>query len=141
MVLITGVSGFLGSQCCLYFLKNGTFRVRGTVRDPNNALKVQPLKDAFGELYNQLELVKADLTDAQSLTNACVGCTYVVHTASPVPTNAKNNNEKDVIRPAVDGTKAIMNAALANKVKRLVYTSSIAACYDNKDLGRLNFGP
>lgn len=33
VVLITGVSGYLGSQVAYEFLKDGTYTVRGTVRD------------------------------------------------------------------------------------------------------------
>ena len=51
VVTITGISGFLGSQVCFEFLSNGSFKVRGTVRDPTNQKKLQPLMDAFGELF------------------------------------------------------------------------------------------
>jgi nucleoside-diphosphate-sugar epimerase len=36
LVVITGISGYLGSQVCLTFLKHGGYRVRGTVRDTKN---------------------------------------------------------------------------------------------------------
>ena len=72
---------------------------------------MEPLKAAFGDYFNQLELVEADLTNNASLVNAAKGCTYIVHTASPVPTKAPKNAEKEIIRPAVDGTTAIMQAA------------------------------
>ena len=44
LVTITGVSGFIGSQICLDFLKTEEFRVRGTVRDHKNEAKLAPLK-------------------------------------------------------------------------------------------------
>jgi nucleoside-diphosphate-sugar epimerase len=37
VVLITGVSGFLGSHVAFFFLKDGSFTVKGTVRDTKNA--------------------------------------------------------------------------------------------------------
>ncbi len=40
LVTITGISGYIGSQTTLDFLKDGGFRVRGTVRDKNNAAKI-----------------------------------------------------------------------------------------------------
>ena len=43
-VVITGVSGYLGSYVCDTFLRDGTFQVRGTVRDTKNEAKVAPLK-------------------------------------------------------------------------------------------------
>jgi len=32
-VLITGITGYLGSMICLQFLKDATYTIRGTVRD------------------------------------------------------------------------------------------------------------
>jgi len=53
------------------------------VRDKENQLKVAPLKEAYGALFDQLELVNADLTDEASIIKACEGATYIIHTASP----------------------------------------------------------
>jgi len=124
IVTITGVSGFIGSQVCLDFLKSGEYRVRGTVRDKDNEAKIAPLRKAFGEYFDQLELANADLLNAESLTAAVAGSTYVVHTASPF---FFPKDDQDVIKPAVDGTLAVMNACLAAGVKRCVVTSSFAA--------------
>ena len=85
LVCITGISGYVGSQVCLYFLKDGKYKVRGTVRNTKRPEKLEPLKKAFGEFYDQLELVEADLDNEQSIIDAIAGCTYVVHTASPFP--------------------------------------------------------
>jgi nucleoside-diphosphate-sugar epimerase len=63
VVTITGITGYIGSQTCLCFLKDGTFTVKGTVRSLNNPKKIDPIKKAFGEYYEQLQLVEADLTD------------------------------------------------------------------------------
>lgn len=49
-----------------------------------------------------------------------------MHTASPFPIK-KPKHENDLINPAVKGTTAVMEAALENKIKRVVITSSIAA--------------
>ena len=43
--------------------------------------------------------------------------------ASPVPTEAPKD-ENEIIKPAVEGTKNVIEACLQNKVKRLVFTSS-----------------
>lgn len=67
LVTVTGISGYIGSHVALLFLKDGGFRVRGTVRDLNDPVKVNPIRNAYGELFSQLELVQADLTDDASL--------------------------------------------------------------------------
>ena len=82
-VLITGVTGYVGSQCCLAFLKSGNYNVRGTVRDKNSEKRIAPIRKSFGEYFDQLELVEADLLQEESLISAITGATYVVHTASP----------------------------------------------------------
>ena len=69
-VVITGLSGYVGSQVCLSFLKDGGFKVRGTVRDPHNEAKITPLRKAFGDLFSQLELAPADLMDPESIDKA-----------------------------------------------------------------------
>ena len=86
LVVITGVSGNVGSHVTLMLLQDGGYRVRGTVRNPNDESKVAPIRQGFGEeLFNQLELVQADLMDDASLTAAIAGATYVIHVASPLP--------------------------------------------------------
>ena len=125
IVTITGISGFIGSRVCLDFLKSEDYHVRGTVRDSKNEAKTAPLRKAFGEYFNKLELVDADLLNTESVTKAIAGSTYVVHTASPF---FFPENDEDVIKPAVDGTMAVLHACSASGgVKRCVITSSIAA--------------
>ena len=138
IVTITGISGFVGSQVCLAFLKDGTFKVRGTVRSTTNEAKIAPLKEAFGEYFDQLEFDEADLLNEESLFNAIEGSTYVVHTASPFPI-AKPKNEDVLIKPAVEGTMAVMRASHKHKVKRVVITSSVAAIYVSSDPKQKDF--
>jgi dihydroflavonol-4-reductase len=124
LVCITGISGYIGSLVTKYFLEDGGYRVRGTVRDPKNEAKLAPLKKAYGEeLFSKIELVAADLMDAESLDKAVAGCDFVVHTASPLPTKPVAS-EDEVVKPAVEGTLAVMRAAHKHKVKRVVITSS-----------------
>jgi nucleoside-diphosphate-sugar epimerase len=125
-VVITGISGYLGSHVCNVFLQSGAFHVRGTVRDKSNEKKIQPLKDAFGDHFSALELFEADLLNEASIEKAIEGCAFVVHTASPFPSVAPKD-ENVLIKPAVEGTLAVMRAAHKHKVKRVVITSSVAS--------------
>ncbi|CAI2371119.1 unnamed protein product [Moneuplotes crassus] len=131
-VLITGVTGFLGSWVLKTFLECDTeFQIRATVRDPTNEAKIGPLRESLGEKFDNVELVQADLTDAASLEQAIEGCDYVVHTASPFPAKPPKR-EEEIIKPAVEGTKAVLEACRNHNVKRLVVTSSIVAIIDYK---------
>ena len=86
-------------------------------------------------MFSRLEIVEANLLDADSLARAIAGATYVVHTASPFVLTPPRNAD-DLVRPAVDGTMAVCRACFANKVKRLVITSSCAAIYDVRPADR-----
>ncbi len=57
---------------------------------------------AFGQLFDKLELVDAELLNAESIMKAINGSDYVVHTASPFVLSFKNEDE--LIKPAVEGT-------------------------------------
>ena len=58
------------------------------------------------------------------MINACAGSTYVVHTASPFYFGCP---EEELVKPAVEGTTAVMKACSQHGVRRCVITSSVAA--------------
>jgi len=126
LVTITGITGYVGSQVAMAFVKSGKFRIRGTVRSKDNAAKIDPLKKAFGDLFGQIELVEADLLKPETMIEACKGSDYIVHVASPFPL-APPEHEDDLIKPAVEGTASVMEAAFATGVKKVVLTSSVAS--------------
>ena len=128
IVTVTGATGYIGSYCCKLLLESGKYRVRGTVRSKTNEAKIAPIREGIGELFEMLELVEADLLDEASLIKAAEGSTYILHVASPFVVE-EPKDENVLIKPAVDGTLAIMKAAQAAKVKRVVVTSSVAAIY------------
>lgn len=108
-LLITGINGYIGSWTTLKALESGEYSVRGTVRDKDNEAKLNPLKKAFGDRFDELELVNADLSDKDSLKRAVEGCDLVLHMASPFPTESPKD-EDEVIKPAVEGTVGILEA-------------------------------
>ena len=93
------------------------------MRDPSNAKKLDPIKKAFGDLFNRLEIVQMDLTSKDSIVNAMKGVDILIHVASPI--GEAENTYEVYIKPAQDGANAFIEAAEANKVKKIVVTSSI----------------
>ncbi|RCS22834.1 aldehyde reductase [Phyllobacterium salinisoli] len=132
LVLVTGVSGFLGGHVALQLLQQG-YRVRGTIRRMASATTRIPRFQPFTE---NLSLVEADLNYDQGWTEAVSGCDYVIHTASPFPSGAVRD-EAGLIRTARDGTLRVLRAAHQGRVQRVVLTSSIAAT--NHGSGRAPF--
>ncbi|CAI0473821.1 unnamed protein product [Linum tenue] len=116
-VCVTGAGGFIASWIVKLLLDRG-YSVKGTVRNPGHDPKNAHLRALEGA-EERLTLCKADLLDYQSLREAISGCQGVFHTASP----------EQMVEPAVDGTKYVINAAAEAKVRRVVFTSSIGAVY------------
>jgi nucleoside-diphosphate-sugar epimerase len=129
LVVVTGITGYLGMFVCRDFLKDGSFRVRGTVRskDPQN---LKHLKEAYGKLFDELELSVTDIENEAQVEKAVAGATFVVHTASPVLYKEPTDGGVACIKTAVEGALITLRASSKAGVKRVVLTSSIAAVRD-----------
>ncbi len=119
--LVTGGTGFVGSAVVRRLLVAG-HRVRALVREKTP-------RDNLAGL--DVEIAVGDLTDPASLDRAIRGCDAVFHVAAdyrlwaPDPAVMRRNN--------IDGTRNVMDAALAGGVRRVVYTSSIATLATRDD--------
>lgn len=135
-VMVTGASGYIASWIVKLLLDQGC-TVHGTVRDPGNEKSVGPLKKiAAAAPQGTLKLFKADLLDQNSFDAPMQDCEVVIHTASPFVVRGFKNAHEALIRPAVEGTRNVLEAANRTaSVKRVVLTSSVAAVFgDNADL-------
>jgi nucleoside-diphosphate-sugar epimerase len=133
--VVTGASGYLASWVVWELLSRGA-RVHGTVRDPDDRAKVQHLWDMAAELPGSLGLFRADLLEAGSFDEVCLGAGAVLHTASPFIVGKVKDAQAQLIEPAVEGTRNVLRSVdAADSVKKVVLTSSVAAIYgDAKDL-------
>lgn len=114
-VLVTGASGFLGSAVARRVLAAG-YAVRVLVRSSSSDLNI-------GDL--DVEIVTGDLRDSGSLARAMQGCTGLFHVAADYRLWVPDAPSMMAIN--VDGTRALMLAALDAGIEKIVYTSSVAA--------------
>jgi dihydroflavonol-4-reductase len=114
LVFITGATGFVGSHVARALADNGA-DLRLLVRQNSNLKNVADLK---------AEHVIGDLRDPASLEKGIAGCEVVFHVAADYRLWVRDPEE--MYRANVDGTRAILEAARKNRVRRLVYTSSVA---------------
>ena len=129
IVLVTGISGYVGSWVAYKLLETNEYKVAGTLRDASNQEKLDIIKEGFGdEKFNRISFYSADMLKPDSIKKAVEDskCKYIIHVASPFPF-IQPKDENELIEPAVTGTTAIMEAAFDNGVKRVVLTSSCAA--------------
>ena len=131
LVLVTGASGFIAKHIIAELLRRG-YPVRGTVRRLDKADDVRRAVTLAGADPSGLTFAVADLLSDAGWGDAAAGVTYVLHTASPFPLQQPDNPE-DVIRPAVDGTRRVLKAAMTAGVKRVVVTSSTVAIFYGPD--------
>ncbi len=111
--LVTGANGHVGNNLCRQLVARGE-RVRAMIRasaDP------APLAGV------DVEIVRGDIMDPVGTAAAVDGCGRVYHTAAGFLMWAKDP-ERDIIRPSVDGTRNVVEAAARAGVEKLVYTSS-----------------
>jgi dihydroflavonol-4-reductase len=113
--LVTGATGFVGSAVARALAARG-HSLRLLVRRGSDRRNIADLT---------AELAEGDLTDPASLARAVAGCRYVVHVAADyriwVP------NPAEMMRANVDGSTALLLAAQAAGVERIVHCSSVAA--------------
>jgi dihydroflavonol-4-reductase len=132
-VLLTGITGYIGEHCAIELIKQG-YEVVGTVRSLNKAETTRQSISKFVST-DRLSFVKADLLSDDGWSEAMKGCTYVLHVASPFYMK-EPKNEMEIITPAIEGTKRVVQEAKKANIKRLVLTSSIVAMVSGKPTGK-----
>jgi len=124
-VLVTGGTGYVAGWCIVELLRRG-YAVRATVRSLAKGEGVRAAVATQVEPGDRLAFVEADLMADAGWDAAMAGCAYVLHVASPLGIASKNPD--DIIRPAREGALRVLGAAVKAGVKRVVLTSSTAAC-------------
>jgi|SRR5579863_2241072 len=114
LAFVTGATGFLGSHVARVLAEQGA-SLRLLVRPTSNLKNLEGLN---------AETATGDLRDAASLEKAMSGCDTVFHVAADYRLWVRDPNE--MYRSNVDGTRAMLEAARKNGVRKMVYTSSVA---------------
>ena len=114
--LVTGATGFLGSQLVRTLLERGE-SVKAFVRPGSNLSALQ------GYPKERFKLAVGDIRIEQSVFAALSGCSRLYHVAA----NFKMWDPKParIIEPAVEGMRATLRAARARKLDKIVVTSSM----------------
>ncbi|KAG1822478.1 uncharacterized protein BJ212DRAFT_1328108 [Suillus subaureus] len=119
--LVIGGSGFVGRHIVEHLLARGDI---ASVFD-------------IVQRHHDVDFYSGDITDESQLLDVLrkTGTTCIIHTASP-PHGAKDPSIYYKVN--VDGCKAVINAAQAAGVTKLVYTSSAGVVFDGGDVVNLD---
>ncbi|MDD5447905.1 MAG: SDR family oxidoreductase [Actinomycetota bacterium] len=115
MVVVTGATGHIGNVLVRELLADGK-KVKAIVAPGDDLESIEGL---------DVELVYADIRDADSLASAFDGAEYVYHLAGII--SIGSSKSKLLWDVNVEGTKNVIDACLRAGVKRLLYVSSIHA--------------
>jgi dihydroflavonol-4-reductase len=114
-VLVTGATGFLGGWLVRRLLNEGIeVRVLARSGRPGEELEGLPI-----------EVVRGDVTVAESLVEACRGVDSVFHLAGLIAYTRAQREAMERIN--IGGTANIIEACVKNSVRRLVHLSSVVA--------------
>ena len=115
-ILITGITGYFGSQLAREFSQLG--QIHGLKRKNSQT-------DLLKNADFPIQWHEGDITDMNSLLDALQGIDLVIHAAGMVSFSSKD--EDLLYKINSEGTANVVNAMLAIGVNRLVHVSSIAA--------------
>ncbi len=117
MILVTGASGFLGSELVKQLVANGE-SVRIIVRPSSDISHLASIKD-------KIEIMEGDILDVPSLEIAMDGIEKIYHSAAVI--GYDDSFYDSMYKCNIEGTANVVNVALTKGIKKLLHVSSIAA--------------
>tara|TARA_B100000686_G_scaffold344408_1_gene426968 strand:- start:266 stop:1252 length:987 start_codon:yes stop_codon:yes gene_type:complete len=121
-VLVTGATGFLGTQLVGRLLEENN-TVVGLAQSPTAAQKL---------IDRNCKFVQGSLTQAPAVRAAVQGCDLVFHLGGVVTLGANRSKRNAMEVANINGTKMLLEAATEEGVKRILYISSLAVFGNTK---------
>jgi UDP-N-acetylglucosamine 4,6-dehydratase/5-epimerase len=130
VLLITGGTGSFGNAILRRFLDSDIGEIRVFSRDEKK-------QDDMRKLYNnpKLKFYIGDVRDYQSVLNAVRGVDFIFHAAALKQVPSCEFYPLEAVKTNVLGTENVLEAAISNKVKRVVCLSTDKAVYPINAMG------
>ena len=121
-ILITGGTGSFGRAFVKALFR--THKPRRVVVFSRDELKQFEMAQEFPETSYPIRYFIGDVRDAGRLVRACQGIDIIVHAAAMKHVTAAEYNPTECIATNIDGAQNLVEAAIDNKVKRVVALST-----------------
>lgn len=119
-ILITGGTGTIGRHLIKSLLLDRPAVIRVFSRDEYKQFEMQQeLKE-----YHNIRYLIGDVRDANRLSRAIEDIDYVFHLAAMKQVPACEYNPFEAVQTNVIGTQNVIQAAIANRVKKVLFTST-----------------
>lgn len=126
-VFVTGATGYLAKHIIGYLIEKG-YSVVGSVRSKEKGETLSKLFNTEKFSYEVVEVLEKEHAFDEALKKH-PEVTVFIHTASPGGNTKTEEYEKDIIIPAIEGTKFALKSIqdTSPQITRVVLTSSVAA--------------
>lgn len=123
LALVTGGAGFIGTNVTAALVARGyRVRVLDSLSRPGVERNLRWLEQSCGE---RIEVLRADVRDAEAVQRAVAGAHYVFHFAAQVAVTTSLQSPVDDFRVNAEGTLNLLEACRAQSIPpRLLFTST-----------------
>lgn len=119
-ILVTGGTGSFGKQFIREILQR--YNPRRLIVYSRDELKQYEMQQEFNDVCMRFFI--GDVRDGERLAQAMRGVDYVVHAAALKQVPAAEYNPMECVKTNINGAQNVINAAIENKVKKLVALST-----------------
>src|SRR5690554_4845021 len=130
VLMITGGTGSFGNAVLKRFLDSDIAEIRIFSRDEK---KQDDMRKRYAS--SKLKFYIGDVRDDQSVLNATRGVDYIFHAAALKQVPSCEFHPMEAVKTNVIGTENVLEAAIQNKVKRVVCLSTDKAVYPINAMG------
>lgn len=129
-VAVTGACGTVGKALTDLLVSQGC---KSVVAIDNNESDLFHLSEKYGE--DRVNAVFCDIRDLRSVTRAFAGVNTVFHAAALKHVIMMERSPNEAIQTNITGTENVIEAAFANDVERVLFTSSDKAVNPSSVMG------
>ncbi len=130
VLMITGGTGSFGSAVLEKFINSDLKEIRIFSRDEK---KQEELRISYKS--DKLNFIIGDIRDFQSINSAMSGVDYLFHAAALKQVPSCEFYPMQAVKTNVQGSENVLEAALVNKVKKVVVLSTDKAVYPINTMG------